>query len=183
MRQVPNFLSVVRVFIGFAFFFTFPSFLSKVLFYIALFTDLIDGYIARKFNFQSRAGEVLDPLADKTFFGLVLIKLYMAGILEQWFFYLVSIQYSVYVVIVALYLKKHFDFKANICGKITGTMIALVSFLAINNADPLYLNLACFVYVLSMSVSTYVYWKNFLTQKKAKLMVAKKHLYRDSKND
>ncbi|KAK9478213.1 CDP-alcohol phosphatidyltransferase-domain-containing protein [Lipomyces japonicus] len=35
------------------------------LFSYASFTDLIDGYIARKYNLQSVAGSVLDPMADK----------------------------------------------------------------------------------------------------------------------
>src|SRR5699024_9428015 len=28
-------------------------------------TDLLDGFLARSFNWQSRLGELLDPLADK----------------------------------------------------------------------------------------------------------------------
>lgn len=49
--------------------------LALILFYIASFTDWLDGYLARKYNAVSQLGEVLDPIADKilivfVFFGL-----------------------------------------------------------------------------------------------------------------
>jgi CDP-diacylglycerol--glycerol-3-phosphate 3-phosphatidyltransferase len=49
--------------------------LALILFYIAGFTDWLDGYLARKYNAVSQLGEILDPIADKilivfVFFGL-----------------------------------------------------------------------------------------------------------------
>ena len=49
--------------------------LALILFYIAGFTDWLDGYLARKYNSVSQLGEILDPIADKilivfVFFGL-----------------------------------------------------------------------------------------------------------------
>ena len=39
--------------------------LALILFYIAGFTDWLDGYLARKYNAVSQLGEILDPIADK----------------------------------------------------------------------------------------------------------------------
>jgi CDP-diacylglycerol--glycerol-3-phosphate 3-phosphatidyltransferase len=39
--------------------------LSLVLFIIAGLTDIVDGYIARKYNATSKFGRTMDPLADK----------------------------------------------------------------------------------------------------------------------
>jgi cardiolipin synthase len=39
--------------------------ISLILFCVACLTDLLDGFIARKYNMISEAGIVLDPLADK----------------------------------------------------------------------------------------------------------------------
>ena len=51
--------------------------LALILFYIAGFTDWLDGYLARKYNAVSELGEILDPIADKIlivflFFGLAI---------------------------------------------------------------------------------------------------------------
>jgi len=39
--------------------------IALVVFFFAGVTDFFDGYIARRFNQQSRLGQILDPLADK----------------------------------------------------------------------------------------------------------------------
>jgi CDP-diacylglycerol--glycerol-3-phosphate 3-phosphatidyltransferase len=55
------------------------------LYYIAGFTDWLDGYLARKYNSVSQIGEILDPIADKIlvvflFFGLAInLSSYLIG--------------------------------------------------------------------------------------------------------
>jgi cardiolipin synthase len=46
---------------------------ALVLFAIAGFSDALDGYLARRFDWRSRLGAVLDPLADKGLMTLTLI--------------------------------------------------------------------------------------------------------------
>ena len=59
--------------------------LALILFYIAGFTDWLDGYLARKYNAVSQLGEILDPIADKIlvvflFFGLAVnLSSYLIG--------------------------------------------------------------------------------------------------------
>jgi CDP-diacylglycerol--glycerol-3-phosphate 3-phosphatidyltransferase len=59
--------------------------IALFLFYIAGFTDWLDGYLARKYNAVSQLGEVLDPIADKilivfVFFGLAVnLSSYLIG--------------------------------------------------------------------------------------------------------
>ncbi|HMU85699.1 MAG TPA: CDP-diacylglycerol--glycerol-3-phosphate 3-phosphatidyltransferase [Leptospiraceae bacterium] len=69
--NLPNFLTVLRV-ISVPFFIYFlvqPSFTWRltafILFALASLTDLVDGYLARKWNQQTEFGKFLDPLADK----------------------------------------------------------------------------------------------------------------------
>ncbi len=45
------------------------------LFFIASFSDFLDGYLARKTNSESVLGEILDPIADKLLIVFVLIGL------------------------------------------------------------------------------------------------------------
>lgn len=48
---------------------------SIVIFLFAGLTDIIDGYIARKFNMMTEWGKVADPLADKLIQATVLVML------------------------------------------------------------------------------------------------------------
>ena len=49
--------------------------IALILFFIASFSDFLDGYIARKTNSESILGEILDPIADKLLIVFVLIGL------------------------------------------------------------------------------------------------------------
>lgn len=51
---------------------------AALLFGVAAITDLIDGWIARRFNQMSRFGEFLDPVADKLMVVIVLVMLVQA---------------------------------------------------------------------------------------------------------
>jgi CDP-diacylglycerol--glycerol-3-phosphate 3-phosphatidyltransferase/cardiolipin synthase len=52
--------------------------IAAVLFGIAAITDLIDGWVARRFGQTSRFGEFLDPVADKLMVSIVLVMLVQA---------------------------------------------------------------------------------------------------------
>jgi CDP-diacylglycerol--glycerol-3-phosphate 3-phosphatidyltransferase len=57
--------------------------IAAIIFGIAAVTDFIDGWVARRFNQQSRFGEFLDPVADKLMVSIVLVMLVQAE--SGWF--------------------------------------------------------------------------------------------------
>ncbi len=59
-------------------------FISLILFLFAMFTDILDGIIARKFNLITKLGAFLDPLADKLILILYFIFLQNYGIYPLW---------------------------------------------------------------------------------------------------
>jgi len=71
IRNIPNLLTVLRIFSIplIIFFLTSPaplaSFLAALVFGLASFTDLLDGYLARQQKTETAIGKLLDPMADK----------------------------------------------------------------------------------------------------------------------
>ena len=58
---------------------------ALILFTIAGFTDVLDGELARRFHWDSRAGAYLDPIADKVLMSTVFICLAVWNALPWWF--------------------------------------------------------------------------------------------------
>ncbi|KAK2811790.1 hypothetical protein FQN50_001828 [Emmonsiellopsis sp. PD_5] len=54
------------------------------LFAYASITDLVDGYIARKFNQQTVVGTVIDPMADKTLMTIGVVCLALKSAIPLW---------------------------------------------------------------------------------------------------
>ena len=50
----------------------------------AAFTDTLDGFIARRFNAQSRVGLYLDPLADKLLLSSIYVGLMLSHAIPVW---------------------------------------------------------------------------------------------------
>ena len=57
---------------------------ALVLFFVAGFSDGLDGYLAKRFNWHSRAGALLDPIADKLLVAGTVVTLAVTGHLPIW---------------------------------------------------------------------------------------------------
>jgi CDP-diacylglycerol--glycerol-3-phosphate 3-phosphatidyltransferase len=60
------------------------SLAAAALFVIAMVTDFLDGYFARKYRIESDLGRLLDPLADKFLIVTILIMLIPLGRVPAW---------------------------------------------------------------------------------------------------
>lgn len=87
LKHVPNILTILRfLFIPIILYFIFLGnyILGFVLFTISGITDILDGFIARKFNLISDFGKLMDPLADKLTQISVLATLVIVKIIPAW---------------------------------------------------------------------------------------------------
>ena len=55
-----------------------------ILFILAALTDLLDGYVARRYNMVTRMGKLLDPIADKIIMSAALVLLIPVGRAPAW---------------------------------------------------------------------------------------------------
>lgn len=58
--------------------------LSAAIFALAFATDMLDGYLARKYNQVSDFGKIMDPLADKVLVSAAMILLTQSGVISAW---------------------------------------------------------------------------------------------------
>ena len=103
--------------------------LAAIIFIAASITDVLDGYIARKYNMTTKIGQLLDPLADKLMQLTVVISLLISRMLPLWFVVvLVAKECLLILGGIFLYAKKTYV-KSNILGKLNTVVlfIAIVS--------------------------------------------------------
>ena len=88
MREVfnlPNTISLVRIGVIPVLFFLLlapgplMSLIIAILFIAAALTDLLDGYIARRYHIVTTMGKFLDPIADKLIVNTAMIMLLPIG--------------------------------------------------------------------------------------------------------
>ena len=93
--SVPNALSILRIILTVPVVMTLLNdqyFLAMVLFFVAGITDGLDGWIAKRYSFESRLGSILDPVADKLLLVSSFITLYIIGLLPMWLLVLVFLR-------------------------------------------------------------------------------------------
>ena len=55
-----------------------------ILLFAAGFTDVIDGFLARRFQSSTRVGAYFDPIADKILLSVIYVSLGVAGAMPWW---------------------------------------------------------------------------------------------------
>lgn len=134
--NLPNLLTVFRLILIPIFLIAFfsPS-LNSLLYAVGIFllagvTDLLDGYIARKFNLVTKVGIVLDPLADKLMLITVLTCLVIKSYIPAWMLMIIAGK-EIFMIFCGLFLyKKGTVIPSNIFGKL-GTILFYISILTL----------------------------------------------------
>ena len=95
LKYVPNTLTIIRfILIPFIIFFLFEDRYVEAIIFLILsgLTDVLDGYIARKFYCITNFGKLVDPLADKATQIGILVSLYIRNVIPLWIIIVVFIK-------------------------------------------------------------------------------------------
>lgn len=96
--NIPNMLTVFRIILVPIYLYVFFNggdnniLYSGLIFILAGFTDVLDGYIARKYDMITKLGSVLDPFADKLMSFAVLISFTYGKIIPPWIIIILGIK-------------------------------------------------------------------------------------------
>jgi cardiolipin synthase len=142
---LPNILTLVRVIL-------IPVFImaalrhqhtaALVIFISAAATDMLDGYVARRFNLRSRLGAILDPAADKSMMVAGYVVYTIPGVamlrLPEWLTFTVFVRdllivFFAYLLYTRIKIKR---FPPSIAGKLStfSQVLALAATIAANTA-------------------------------------------------
>ncbi len=100
-KKIPSAISILRIILAFVFLFFFLNdklVLSVIIFIFAIFSDALDGYLARKFDIDTSFGAYLDITAD---FFLVLIafsSFILKGIYPVWILFLIILVFLQFII-------------------------------------------------------------------------------------
>lgn len=92
-RQLPNTITIVRILCAPVFVWMLLAdaggdgalrWWAAMLFIVAIATDGIDGYLARRYEIVTDLGKLLDPIADKALTGCAFVCLSILGELPWW---------------------------------------------------------------------------------------------------
>lgn len=124
MKQLPNIMTLSRIFLSIVLLFLIrqPS-LFFVVYFLAGLTDLLDGYVARRYHLQSALGARLDSFADFCLFVICFIIFLIIGIdLPVWLIGSIVICALLRIINLAItFLKfQQFSIMHTILNKVTG---------------------------------------------------------------
>ncbi|MBQ7718854.1 MAG: CDP-diacylglycerol--glycerol-3-phosphate 3-phosphatidyltransferase [Clostridia bacterium] len=172
--NIPNILTLIRIALipVTAYMFYLHNITAAVIvFMVACVTDILDGFIARRFNMVTDLGKVLDPLADK---GMQMTVL----------FSMAALSYIPWAVVIVIICKELLQFaggaqlyssnviiSANWYGKVSTvvTSVCVIVILLFHDfLSPVFLTILQWLPVLFAAISLCGYFKIFLSVEKDK---------------
>lgn len=102
---------------------------------LAILSDLLDGYVARRLNQQSDLGKILDPIADKLVIGVVILALILSNPkFPLWAFIIVIIRDCLIVIgNIIVFRRRRIITRSNRWGKCTSFVLSTALMLYVFN--------------------------------------------------
>ena len=162
LKYIPNLLTILRlIFIPIILYFIYTSnyILSFIFFTLSAITDVLDGFIARKFDLISNIGKLLDPLADKLTQICVLAAMVKMEIIPFWILVIVVLKELVMVVGASFLYGKDVVVYSKWYGKLATVLLylAIVSSLILKqlNLTGIWVNIDLALYCIALACTLF----------------------------
>lgn len=159
-RLIPNYLTILRLVLVPIIFglILYDHYTLAIVFYIiASITDVLDGFIARKFNLISDFGKLMDPLADKVTQIGTILALILKRIIPYWILIILSLKELTMVIVASvLFKKKIVTVHSKWYGK-AATVILFVAtvFTLLSEKITILSNITIYLYYLSIAMTLF----------------------------
>lgn len=135
MMNISNSLSLLRMLLAIPIAWSIYADQKLILFLLvllAVITDFLDGFLARKLNQISELGKILDPVADKSIVIIGTLAIIAKGLIPVWLS-IAIISRDLLILIGGIWFKRKYrkTLTANMLGKITVNIVGLSLFLAV----------------------------------------------------
>lgn len=135
--NLPNILSLIRIALSFVFailLFNSFRFLAAGIFLLAIATDALDGYLARKYKQITLLGKILDPAADRLLMLLTFLVLLFKYNFPLWLAVL-AISYHILIIFgwIIIFQSKNIIVPHTFWGKLNSFLQAVMVFAVIFN--------------------------------------------------
>lgn len=140
-KHIPNALTILRfILIPFILIYIAKDKYIEAFIFLSLsgLTDVLDGTIARKFNFITNFGKLIDPLADKTTQISILVTLALKDVIPMWILVIVFIKEFVMISGASFLYGKELVVSSKWYGKLATVLfyIAIVLSLLLKQFEP-----------------------------------------------
>jgi cardiolipin synthase len=168
---IPNLITYLRFILIAPMIYTFNNGMKDyfyIILFVSLFTDFIDGIIARKLNQTSELGKTLDPIADGITLFAFTILLTKKGFIGLWFCWFYFLRQLVLLIFSLVYVPKlKTVIGSNFLGKTGVCVLAIVLCIYAIELPQFYsyTNNLLIIAAVLLSVSLSDYIKFFLIQK------------------
>jgi len=164
---------------------------ALIIFWLAAATDLLDGYLARRWKQVTTIGTLLDPIADKLLVSAALISLVQLGAIRSWLVVLLIGREFAVSGLRSIAAAEGYTIQANELGKTkTFFQVVAISFLLLSIRHPdmtRWATLSLYVVVFFSVVSALSYFGKFWgvvddstkLRRRAELLDAERHHQRE----
>ena len=181
LKNIPNILTILRFFLipFILYFLVHDEFILAIVFLILSgLTDILDGAIARKFNFITNFGKLIDPLADKFTQLSILWMLVSKNIIPLWILVIVLLKEATMVAGASFLYGKELVVSSKWYGKASTVLFYLAIALSMIFRDlHIQTSIDLFIYYIAVTMTIFslimyfreFYMKGYLKKENLKL--------------